>query len=88
MVLIAQLVVGEGLEGYAQAVVILSHQHGQPPQPVPGGDDGVGGQQQDGAGAVDDLLGVADALDQAARWLMRAAVSSVVLILPEDMAMN
>ena len=66
MVLIAQLVVGEGLEGYAQAVVILSHQHGQPPQPIPGGDDGVGGQQQDGAGAVDDLLGVADAVDQAA----------------------
>ena len=66
MVLIAQLVVGEGLEGYAQAVVIFPHQNGQPPQPIPGGDDGVGGQQQNGAGAVNDLLRVADAVDQAA----------------------
>ena len=66
MILIAQLVVGEGLEGHAQAVAVFPHQHRQPSQAIPGGDDGVGGQQQDGAGAFDDLLGVADTLDQAA----------------------
>ena len=30
MILVAQLVIGEGLEGHAQAVVIPAHQHGQP----------------------------------------------------------
>ena len=56
--------IGEGLEADTQAVVIPSHQHREPAHLVPGGDDAVGEQKQYGAGAVDDLLGMADAVDQ------------------------
>ena len=62
--LIPQLLVGEGFEGDTVAVLVFPYQHREPAQLVPGGDDAVRGQQQDGHGAVDDLLGVADALHQ------------------------
>ena len=56
----AQLLVGEGLKGHAAAVFLLADQHRQTAHPVPGGDDAVGGEDQDGHGTVDLLLGVAD----------------------------
>ena len=63
-VLVAQLVVGKGLKGDTAAVGVLAHQNRQATHLVPGGDDAVGGQQQDGAGAVDDLLGIVNAVHQ------------------------
>ena len=63
-VLIAQLVVGEGLEGYAAALRPLADEDGQAAQLVPGGDDAVGGENEDGGGAVNQLLGVKNAVHQ------------------------
>ena len=60
-VVVAQLVIGKGLKGHAAAVLGLAHQHGQAAQPIPGGHNGVGGEDQDGAGAVDLRLGPVDA---------------------------
>ena len=62
--LVAQLLIREGLEGDAVAVLVFAHQHRKPSQLVAGGDDAVPGQQQNGGRAVDDFLGVADALHQ------------------------
>ena len=62
--LIAQLLIGEGLKGDAAALLVLAHQDRETPQFVPGGDDALRRQQQDGGGAVDDILRVADALQQ------------------------
>ena len=38
-ILIAQLVIGEGLEGDAAALVVFADEYGQTAQPVAGGDD-------------------------------------------------
>ena len=63
-VLIAQLVVGEGLEGDAAALPALPDEHRQAAQAVPGGVDALGCEDEDGHGALDLLLGVTDAGDQ------------------------
>ena len=64
LVVIAQLVIGEGLKGDTVAILVPAHQHRQTAQLVPGGDDAILGENQDGGGAFDHVLGVADALHQ------------------------
>ena len=47
-VMVAQLMVGEGLEGDAAAVFALADEHGQAAQLVTGGEDAVGIQNKNG----------------------------------------
>ena len=64
-VLIVELMIGEGLERYAVAVLALSDQHREAPHAVTRGDQlSFLGQNQDRHGAVDDLLRVEDAGDK------------------------
>ena len=57
--------IGKGFKGHAAAVLIFAHQHRQPAQGVPGGDDGaVLIQNQNGHGAFNLLLGMVNALHQ------------------------
>jgi hypothetical protein len=46
--MVAQLMVGEGLEGDAAAVFALADEHGQAAQLVTGGEDAVGVQNENG----------------------------------------
>ena len=65
--LIAQLGEGEGLQSHAVAVLVLSDGHGEPSEAVPGGDQMPAlAEDQDGRGALDDALGEADAVGEAA----------------------
>ena len=53
--------VGEGLEGHTTALLVLAHQDRQPAQLVPGGDDlPLVGEDEQGHGALDFVLGVED----------------------------
>ena len=65
LVAVAQLVVGEGLEGHTATLLVFAYEHRQPSQLVPGGDDAFVRENEDGGGAVDELLGVEYALHQA-----------------------
>ena len=62
--LIAQLLAGKGFHGGAEAVLALTDNDGKPAHLVPRGNQTVGLQNQDGAGAFDGGLGVADAIHQ------------------------
>ena len=64
-ILIAQLVIGKGLEGDAAALVVFADEYGQTAQPVTGGNDLAPlGEDEQGEGALDHLLGVENAGDQ------------------------
>ena len=61
---VAQVQIGKGLKGGAAAVLFPAQDDGSPAVAVPGTVDAVRGHQQDGHGAVDQLLGILDALYQ------------------------
>ena len=61
---VAKVQIGEGLEGGAAAVLFLAQDDRGPAITVPGTVDAVRRHQQDGHGAVDQLLGILNALHQ------------------------
>ena len=66
LVHVAQLAIGKALEGHAVAVVILADEHGQAPHLVARRDElALVGHDEQGERALDLLLGILDALDQA-----------------------
>ena len=62
--LVAQLLAGEGFHGGAAALLALTDDDGKPAHGVSGGDEAVLVQNQDGAGAFNSRLGIADAVDE------------------------
>ena len=63
VVLVAELVVDEALERDAVAVFILADENGQTTELVAGDNNAVGLQEHDRFGALNNVLGVANALD-------------------------
>ncbi len=63
-VLVAQFMIGEGLKGDAAALGILADQHRQTAQAVPGGQNSVGCENQNGHGTFNLLLGITDTGNQ------------------------
>ena len=68
-ILVPEVQVGEGLEGGAETVLLFTDHDGSPAQFVAGQVDALGGHQHDGHGAVDDILRVADAVDQVVSFV-------------------
>ena len=64
---VPQLLIGKGLEGHAVSILSLADEHRQASHPISGGDDRpVLLQDEDGCGALDGVLGEADAFGKAA----------------------
>ena len=61
---VAQVQIGKALKGDAVGVLLLAKGHRGAAQLVPGGQNALGRHDKHGHGAVDDLLGILDALDE------------------------
>ena len=61
---VSQVEISKGLKGDTVGVLLVADHHRRTTQPVSGGKDALGGHDQNGHGAVNHLLSIADAVNQ------------------------